>query len=45
LSEIHERVERDWRATLTERLREERYEALLSRYDIVRPDPAQVLAP
>ena len=44
LSEIRERVERDWRADLTERLREERYDALLSRYEVVRPDPAQVLA-
>ena len=45
LSEIRERVLRDWRAGLTERLREERYQALLSRYDVVRPDAAQVLAP
>lgn len=44
LPEIRERVERDWRASLTKRLREERYAALLSRYDIVRPDPAEVLA-
>jgi hypothetical protein len=43
LSEIRDRVERDWRATVTERLREERFDALLSRYDVVRPDPAQVL--
>jgi hypothetical protein len=45
LSEIRERVEQDWRASLTERLREERYEALLSRYEVVRPDPAQMLTP
>jgi hypothetical protein len=45
LSEIRERVLRDWRAGLTEQLREERYQALLSRYDVVRPDAAQVLAP
>ncbi len=45
LSEIRARVEADWRAGVTERLREERYAALLSRYEVVRPDPAQVLAP
>jgi hypothetical protein len=43
LPEIRDRVERDWRAALSERLREERYEALLSRYEVVRPDPSQVL--
>lgn len=43
LSEIRDRVERDWRAAVTERLREERFDALLSRYEVVRPDPAQVL--
>jgi hypothetical protein len=45
LSEIRERVLRDWRAGLSDRLREERYQALLSRYVVVRPDPGQVLAP
>jgi hypothetical protein len=45
LSEIRARVEGDWRATVTERLREDRYAALLSRYEVVRPDPAQLLAP
>lgn len=45
LSEIRARVEQDWRAELTTRLREERYEALLSRYEVVRPDPAVVLSP
>jgi hypothetical protein len=45
LSEIRERVLRDWRASLTDRLREDRYKALLSRYDVVRPDAAQVLMP
>jgi hypothetical protein len=44
LSEIRDRVERDWRDALTERLREERFNALLSRYEVVRPDPAGVLA-
>jgi hypothetical protein len=43
LSEIRDRVERDWRAAVTERLSEERFDALLSRYEVVRPDPAQVL--
>ncbi|MGI1660902.1 peptidyl-prolyl cis-trans isomerase [Palleronia sp. KMU-117] len=45
LSDIRAQVERDWRASLSERLREERYEALLSRYEVVRPDPSQVLTP
>ena len=45
LAEIRARVEQDWRAEFTARLREERYEALLSRYEVVRPDPAALLAP
>jgi hypothetical protein len=45
LAEIRERVERDWRASLAERLREGRYEALLSRYEVTRPEAALVLAP
>lgn len=45
LSEIRARVEQDWRAEFTARLREERFEALLGRYEVVRPDPAAVLAP
>jgi hypothetical protein len=45
LPEIRARVEQDWRAEFTARLREERYEALLSRYEVVRPDPAALLAP
>ena len=45
LAEIHARVEQDWRAEFTARLREERYEALLGRYEVVRPDPAAVLSP
>nr|WP_296429861.1 peptidylprolyl isomerase [Roseovarius sp. BRH_c41] len=45
LSEIRGRVEQDWRAAFTQALREERYQALLSRYDLVRPDASTVLAP
>lgn len=44
LDEIRDRVERDWRADLIDRLREDRFDALLSRYEVVRPDPARVLA-
>ncbi|MFO7900077.1 MAG: peptidylprolyl isomerase, partial [Planctomycetota bacterium] len=40
LAEIRARVEQDWRAEFTARLREERYEALLSRYEVVPPGPA-----
>jgi hypothetical protein len=45
LPEIRARVEQDWRAEFAVRLREERLEALLGRYEVVRPDPAAVLAP
>jgi hypothetical protein len=45
LSEIRARVELDWRAEFAMRLREERFGALLGRYEVVRPDPAAVLAP
>ncbi len=45
LSEIRARVEQDWRAEFTVRLREERFEALLGRYEVVRPDPTAVLSP
>lgn len=45
LSEIREKVEEDWRSNLSTRLREERFEALLSRYTVSRPDPAAVLKP
>lgn len=45
LSEIRARVEQDWRAEFTAQLREERFEALLGRYEVVRPDPAAVLTP
>ncbi len=44
LAEIRDTVQRDWRATVRERLAEDRYAALAARYDIVRPDPAAVLA-
>jgi hypothetical protein len=45
LSEVRSRVEQDWRAEFTVRLREERFDALLGRYEVVRPDPAAVLTP
>jgi len=45
LSEIRGRVEQDWRAAFTQALREERYQALLSRYELVRPEASTVLAP
>jgi hypothetical protein len=45
LTEIRARVEQDWRAAFTVRLREERYEALLGRYEVVRPDATAVLGP
>ncbi len=44
LAEIRDAVERDWRASLTVELREARYAALLSRYEVVTPDAARVLA-
>ena len=44
LAEVRDRVEQDWRATAAQSLRQERFDALLSRYEVVRPDPAQVLA-
>jgi hypothetical protein len=43
-AEIREAVQRDWRASLTVELREARYAALLSRYEVVTPDAARVLA-
>jgi hypothetical protein len=45
LAEIRVRVEQDWRAASTARLREERFKAFLGRYEVARPDPAAVLAP
>jgi hypothetical protein len=43
LAEVRDRVEQDWRATFTEQLRQERFEALLARYTVARPDAAAVL--
>jgi hypothetical protein len=45
LAEIRSEVEQDWRAGATARLREERFQALLGRYEVVRPDPERVLSP
>jgi hypothetical protein len=45
LAEVRDRVEADWRAAFAETLRTERFEALLSRYEVVRPDPPAVLGP
>jgi hypothetical protein len=45
LAEIREKVEQDWRSTFVVQLREERLGALMSRYEVTRPDPAAVLAP
>jgi hypothetical protein len=45
LAEIRARVEQDWRAEFTASLREERFQALLGRYEVVRPDAAAVLGP
>jgi hypothetical protein len=41
LEEIREAVERDWRATRRAEILDERLEALLGRYEIARPSPAQ----
>lgn len=43
LDEIREEVLQHWRADLTARLREERLQAMRARYEIARPDAAQVL--
>ena len=43
LEAVRDRVERDWRASFAETLREDRFEALRSRYQVVRPDTAMVL--
>ena len=43
LEEIRDRVESDWRAGIAVELREGRFEALLSRYVVDRPDAAVVL--
>lgn len=44
LSEIRDNVERDWRATIRVELADQRLEAMKNRYEIIRPDPTQVLA-
>lgn len=44
LNEIRDRVEQDWRVAFTQQLRKDRFEALLGRYDVIRPDPALVLS-
>lgn len=44
LTEIRDRVEQDWRAAFSTTLREARYRALLSRYEVERPNAAEVLA-
>jgi hypothetical protein len=43
LSEIRDTVESDWRATMREQLAKQRLDALMSRYEIIRPDPKAVL--
>jgi hypothetical protein len=45
LAQIRERVEQDWRMQAATALREARFKALLSRYEVIRPDAAAVLAP
>ena len=43
LNDIRAQVEQDWRAELTATLREARFNALLSRYEVSLPDPEKVL--
>ncbi|MFZ0099821.1 MAG: peptidylprolyl isomerase [Gemmobacter sp.] len=43
LAEIRDKVEQDWRGAFVVKLREERLAALMSRYQVTRPDPAAVL--
>ena len=45
LAEIRDKVEQNWRSTFVVQLREERLNALMSRYEVTRPDPAAVLKP
>ena len=45
IAEVRAEVEADWRADVTRKLREDRYEALRSRYEVVVPSAATVLAP
>lgn len=42
LEQIRDRVLQDWRVEFTASLREERFEAMRSRYRIERPEPAEV---
>jgi hypothetical protein len=44
LDAIRERVLQDWRTTVAAKLREERFEAMRARYQIIRPDAAEVLS-
>ncbi|MEE4189831.1 MAG: peptidylprolyl isomerase [Roseobacter sp.] len=44
LEDIRDAVLQDWRATLTAQLREERLIAMRARYEIIRPDAAEVLS-
>jgi len=43
LDEVRERVLQDWRSTVADRLREERFEAMRARYEITAPRAAEVL--
>lgn len=45
LADIRDKVEQDWRSSFVVRLREERLGALMSRYEVTRPDLAAVLQP
>lgn len=45
LAEVRSRVLQDWRTTFAADLREQRYEALRSRYEITVPDAVEVLNP
>jgi hypothetical protein len=45
LAEIRGAVEQDWRSSFAAALSEDRFQALLSRYQITQPDPAKVLGP
>jgi PPIC-type PPIASE domain len=45
LAEIRDQVEQDWRSAFVVQLREDRLDALMSRYEVTRPDPAAVLRP
>lgn len=45
LAEIRDQVEQDWRSAFVVQLREQRLAALMSRYEVSRPDLATVLEP